>query len=347
MNNFLRNKFFQLIILIYLVSLTFYTFNTRSTIGKKALCPEGSSNPSQIRNVPTSTLPQNTSSSPRYLHPLHPQIPLSGGLRDPEPKLRLGSLDIGSDIIIGIPTIKRDSISYLEPTLSSIFDNMYSSEDNTKPDVRVVVFIGETDTTFIQQKFKEIGTKFSEQITQNKIEIITVPDDYYPKDWESSLHLQFGDPIERVKWRSKQNLDQIFLMMYINKLKPKYYLMLEDDITAKIGYSQKIMKIAESNEDKEWFYLSFCVLGAIGKLFRARTLPSYASFIHIFWNRKPLDWLQHDYVSSQVCSYDETHEKCLLKVKNMIKSFNPSLFQHVGKISSLKGKLQLLKDKSF
>jgi alpha-1,3-mannosylglycoprotein beta-1,4-N-acetylglucosaminyltransferase A/B len=41
-----------------------------------------------------------------------------------------------------------------------------------------------------------------------------------------------NDPPDRMRWRTKQNLDYAFSMLHIHFAKPnvKYYLQLEDDI---------------------------------------------------------------------------------------------------------------------
>lgn len=67
------------------------------------------------------------------------------------------------------------------------------------------------------------------------IEVISPRDSYYP-DFDK-LPVTLGDSHKRVKWRSKQNLDNIFLMAYAQS-KGTFYLMLEDDIIAKKNYIQ-------------------------------------------------------------------------------------------------------------
>ena len=44
-----------------------------------------------------------------------------------------------------------------------------------------------------------------------------------------------GDSPERVKWRSKQNLDYAFLMMYAQS-RGRFYVQLEDDIVTQPNY---------------------------------------------------------------------------------------------------------------
>lgn len=63
--------------------------------------------------------------------------------------------------------------------------------------------------------------------------------------------------------------------------------------------------------------MSFCQLGAIGKLFRPDILPAYASFIHIFWNKKPLDWLQVCNSSLKQSCYWELRSYILIIVNSL------------------------------
>lgn len=81
----------------------------------------------------------------------------------------------------------------------------------------------------------------------------------------NSLRLTLNDPPERVKWRTKQNLDYAFLMMYAQS-RGVYYVQLEDDILTTNGYVTKMLKFALKKEaaNVEWFILDFCQLGFIG-----------------------------------------------------------------------------------
>jgi alpha-1,3-mannosylglycoprotein beta-1,4-N-acetylglucosaminyltransferase A/B len=110
---------------------------------------------------------------------------------------------------IGIPTVKRDKQSYLLSTLDNLIVNMDDEEQN---DTMIVVFVGETDLEYVRSVAKDIQTRFPEHIENGLIEVISPPSSYYP-DW-SKLRITLNDPIERVKWRSKQNLDFSFLMAY-------------------------------------------------------------------------------------------------------------------------------------
>ena len=105
---------------------------------------------------------------------------------------------------------------------------------------------------------------------------------------------------------------------------------------------------AEYTASKQnWFVIDFCQLGFIGKFFRSSDLPILIQFFLTFFNDKPVDWLLYDIITTKVCSPDQDKKKCK-KEKNALQvQYKPSLFQHIGTHSSLKGKVQKLKDKQF
>merc|ERR1719419_100771 len=273
-------------------------------------------------------------------------IPLSGGLRDPQPEIKVGHIDKGADLIFGIPTVKREGVSYLNQTLTSLFENL---NKKSKFDVKFVVFVAESDKTILNQVISEVSKYFPAQIKNNLLQIISPSQNLYPNNWSHVISLpdHFGDPYERVKWRSKENLDMVHLLMYGYNLYSRYYVMMEDDVITQKDYVEDIMKFVEENKEKDYFYLSFCKAGSIGKLFRRKTLPKFASFIHMYYNKKPLDWLQYDFSTLDTCSYSEPCNNCRKRMKDKIIDRKPSLFQHMGRISSLKGKIQNFKDETF
>jgi len=277
--------------------------------------------------------------------PYHSERPLSGGLDNPQPYFKTGSIEKGADVVIGIPTVRRVGASYLEETLNSFFTNLNPNNDYN---IKFVVFVAETDEVYVKERIEQLSKDFSSQVESNLLEIIAPQPEFYP-NWNQSLLFPdvFGDPPSRVKWRSKENLDQIYLMMYAYNLHSDYYLMMEDDVITKRGYVDDMMEFAYENENKDYFYLSYCQLGSIGKLFKRKTLPHFCGFIHTFWNRKPLDWLQWSFAANEVCSYDEHCEVCNKKLRSRIVERRPAIFQHMGKVSSLEGKEQLLVDDSF
>nr|XP_002127140.1 alpha-1,3-mannosyl-glycoprotein 4-beta-N-acetylglucosaminyltransferase A isoform X1 [Ciona intestinalis] len=346
-----KHTVWVVILILYGLSTVYYIaltnsrnfFRLKNEVQKEIALQASKSFHGTVADVQNNVAPtQKVGSSSKYSHPLYPGFPLSGDLANPIPGFKLGHASKQTKVVIGIPTIQREGISYLHQTIDSLLKNI----EPRRNDTAIVIYIGELDTEFVRSQAREISENFPNEVEDGTLQVISPPLNFYP-DWEEVLPPSFGDPKERIKWRSKQNLDQIFLMMYIYHMHPAYYLMLEDDVLSSVGYMDSIIKHAESIESTDYFFVSFCSLGAIGKLFRARTLPSYAAFIHIFWNRKPLDWLQIDYVGTEVCSYDESQKECFARRKEYMKEYRPALFQHIGRISSLKGKQQLLKDNSF
>lgn len=135
-------------------------------------------------------------------------------------------------MVMGIPTVKRQSQSYLEPTLKSIFEHINQEEAK---DVLVILMIAEPhDFEYVKSTADTIGRSFAKQIDQGILEIIAPPAKFYP-DF-STLKQTFGDDVERVHWRSKQNLDYAFLMMYAKQRSSSYYVQLEDDILVLFKY---------------------------------------------------------------------------------------------------------------
>ena len=90
------------------------------------------------------------------------------------------------------------------------------------------------DLEYVKSTAQTIGKIFQKQIEQGLLEIISPPETFYPDFTE--LKLTFGDDMERVHWRSKQNLDYAFLMMYAKQRGSSYYVQLEDDILVRFKY---------------------------------------------------------------------------------------------------------------
>lgn len=106
--------------------------------------------------------------------------------------------------------------------------------------------------------------RFQNDLDSGLIDIISPPASFYP-DFEK-LSPTLSDPIDRVRWRSKQSLDFAFLMMY-SYPKGMFYIQLEDDILAKKNYLS-IMKdtaLTRIANKQPWFVLDFCQLGFIGE----------------------------------------------------------------------------------
>ena len=144
------------------------------------------------------------------------------------------------------------------------------------------------------------------------------------------------------RWRTKQNLDYCFLMMYAQS-KGIYYVQLEDDIIAKPNYLSTMKNFALQQPSEDWMILEFSQLGFIGKMFKSLDLSVIVEFILMFYRDKPIDWLLDHILWVKVCNPEKDEKHCDRQKANLRIRFKPSLFQHVGTHSSLAGKIQKLK----
>uniref|UniRef100_A0A8C8B5U4 MGAT4 family member D n=1 Tax=Otus sunia TaxID=257818 RepID=A0A8C8B5U4_9STRI len=251
------------------------------------------------------------------------------------PNVIFGQQRTGVSLVIGIPTVKREKQHYLINTLHSL---LYEFSEEQKNDCVIIIFVAEV--SFIAESVK---TSFPREIQSGVLEVISPPASYYPD--LSNLKQTFGDSEDRVRWRTKQNLDYSFLMLYA-KPKGTFYLQLEDDIIAKPDYIQRIKTFA-AKQSQDWMILEFSQLGFIGKLFKSEDLPLIVDFFLMFYKDKPIDWLIDHLLWVKVCNPEKDAVHCEKEKAKLRIRAKPSLFQHVGTYSSLAGKIQNLKDKDF
>uniref|UniRef100_A0A673NP30 Alpha-1,3-mannosyl-glycoprotein 4-beta-N-acetylglucosaminyltransferase B-like n=1 Tax=Sinocyclocheilus rhinocerous TaxID=307959 RepID=A0A673NP30_9TELE len=238
-----------------------------------------------------------------------------------QPAVHIGQGRTGVSIVMGVPSVKREVHSYLTDTLSSLMSELK---------------YGEWIHFFMRM--------YPVEIQSGLLEIISPSIHFYP-DF-SHLKESFGDPKERVRWRTKQNLDYCFLMMYA-QTKGTYYIQLEDDIVARPNYFTTMKNFALQQPSEEWMILEFSQLGFIGKMFKSLDLPLIVEFMLMFYKDKPIDWLLDHIMWVKVCNPEKDAKHCDRQKANLRIRFKPSLFQHVGTHSSLAGKIQKLKDKDF
>ncbi|XP_041114825.1 alpha-1,3-mannosyl-glycoprotein 4-beta-N-acetylglucosaminyltransferase A [Polyodon spathula] len=268
-----------------------------------------------------------------------PHLLNSEGSLQPAVKVGLGRTKVS--IVMGIPTVKRKVKSYLAETLHSLINKLSPEE---KLDCVIIVFVGETDIDYVHSVVESLEKEFSTEINSGLLEVISPPASYYPD--LTSLKETFGDTKERVRWRTKQNLDYSFLMMYaLNK--GTYYVQLEDDIVAKPNYFITMKNFALQLSSEDWMILEFSQLGFIGKMFQAPDLNLIVEFIFMFYKEKPIDWLLDHILWVKACSPEKDAKHCERQKSSLRVRFRPSLFQHVGLHSSLAGKIQKLTDKDF
>uniref|UniRef100_A0A8D3BVT9 Alpha-1,3-mannosyl-glycoprotein 4-beta-N-acetylglucosaminyltransferase B n=1 Tax=Scophthalmus maximus TaxID=52904 RepID=A0A8D3BVT9_SCOMX len=258
-----------------------------------------------------------------------------------QPAVHLGQGRTGVSIVMGVPSVKREVHSYLTDTLSSLMSELSAAE---KDDCVIVVLIAEADQQYAGSVADNLKLLFPAEIQSGLLEVVSPSVHFYP-DF-SRLRESFGDPKERVRWRTKQNLDYCFLMMYA-QTKGTYYVQLEDDIVARPNFFTTMKNFALQQPSEEWMILEFSQLGFIGKMFKSSDLSLIVEFMLMFYKDKPIDWLLDHIMWVKVCNPEKDAKHCDRQKANLRIRFKPSLFQHVGTHSSLAGKIQKLKDKDF
>ena len=160
----------------------------------------------------------------------------------------------------------------------------------------------------------------------------------------------WNDEEQRVRWRAKQSLDFAFLMEYCRYF-GEFYVQMEDDIAVSPRYlTDMVWWLREYFYRRgDWLTLSYYTsesykdrqeyspkqfYGFIGHLIRTEDLGKLAAFIRKNYDESPVDWLMADYIMKVVPT-------------RKLYAHSPSLFQHVGLISSLQGKMQLLRAANF
>ncbi|XP_058654550.1 alpha-1,3-mannosyl-glycoprotein 4-beta-N-acetylglucosaminyltransferase B-like isoform X4 [Onychostoma macrolepis] len=220
-----------------------------------------------------------------------------------KPIVHLGQRRTGVSLVFGVPTVHRQKQSYLVNTLQSLLYDLSTAE---RKDIVIVVFVAETNATFVNAVAQSVQTNLPDAVSSGVIEVISPSPHYYPD--LSNLKETFGDPKERVRWRTKQNLDYSFLMLYAQS-KGAYYVQLEDDIVAKQGFFESMKKYIEQVLSEEWLFLEFSQLGFIGKLFRTSDLPMIVEFFLMFHKDKPIDWLLDHILWVKVCNPEKDLDK--------------------------------------
>ncbi|XP_035672330.1 alpha-1,6-mannosyl-glycoprotein 4-beta-N-acetylglucosaminyltransferase-like [Branchiostoma floridae] len=250
------------------------------------------------------------------------------GLVDPEatrvwgkPRKTKGFLSIG------IPTVQREiNTNYLDITLNSLIEHTSKSDQEQ---VTIVILLADLDNDYNRKLSLDIYRNYSLYLNSGFMQVVQAPKHFYPP--LEGLKQNFNDTQERVKWRSKQCVDFSFLFSYCRDLS-EFYLQLEDDVISSEKYLTGIRDFINS-QTSAWTMLEFSELGFIGKLFKSSDLQRLADFIMLFYQEMPVDYLIRYFIQLL------PHQKSFLHL--------PSLFQHIGKHSSLSGKEQNLVDSFF
>jgi alpha-1,3-mannosylglycoprotein beta-1,4-N-acetylglucosaminyltransferase A/B len=86
---------------------------------------------------------------------------------------------MGVDLVIGIPTIKREKEDYLPTTLQSLFENM-NLEESKK--CLVIIYIGDINETIVMKTINLIQTEFGVQLDNGLLEIVAPDPNFFPNN---------------------------------------------------------------------------------------------------------------------------------------------------------------------
>ncbi|XP_063062341.1 alpha-1,3-mannosyl-glycoprotein 4-beta-N-acetylglucosaminyltransferase C [Engraulis encrasicolus] len=265
--------------------------------------------------------------SERYLHTFKDLTNFTGSINVTYGYLAGNPLPRKKYLTIGLSSVKRRRGNYLAETIRSIFEQSSFEE---LAELLVVVHLAEADLAWCEALVNEISRRFAHHIIAGRLLIIHAPEEFYPP--LDGLKRNYNDPDDRVRFRSKQNVDYAFLLNFCSNLST-YYMMLEDDVRCSKNFLSALKKVISSREGSYWVTLEFSKLGYIGKLYHSRDLPRLAAFLLMFYQEMPCDWLL-------------IHFRGLLAQREPIR-FKPSLFQHMGYYSSYRGAENKLKDDDF
>ena len=133
-------------------------------------------------------------------------------------------------VIFGIPTVARQSEFYLFKTLFSLKKHLKKSEESQ---CQFVIQISEVNESKALQMIDTLNKTFHSDIQEGLIEVILIDTLYYPT---ISTVSKTKESAERVYWRTKQNLDLIYLMWFCSQRKKStFYVQLEDDIITRVS----------------------------------------------------------------------------------------------------------------
>ncbi|XP_046859241.1 alpha-1,6-mannosyl-glycoprotein 4-beta-N-acetylglucosaminyltransferase-like [Xenia sp. Carnegie-2017] len=230
------------------------------------------------------------------------------------------------DIVIGIPTVKRQSEEYLTSTLRQLVNFLNTDE---RKRCHIVVFTANFDGDGNERTAEFINQQFANEVELGLIQVIKPDKSFYPtlKD----LPLLWKDKPDRVFWRSKQCIDYALLFLYCRNL-GKYYLQLEDDVSISPSYFREMKNFIVARGSTRWSTLQFGPGGFIGMLFRTVDLDRLALFVKMYYWVFPVDLLFRH--------FNDIH----LFGNSPRDVYSPPCFIHLGKQSSLKGQTRKVDD---
>ncbi|EYB85190.1 hypothetical protein Y032_0303g1900 [Ancylostoma ceylanicum] len=267
----------------------------------------------------------------------------SVNLTDLAPVMLTPTIQRWKRLVFGIPVVMRNT-NYIEETLASLFKHLTPSASDQV--LFVVMFATpNTNTAAFKKLSYSLISNYANEIEEGLLEVAVIPSKWYESQ-PAFITPTFNDSSQRMQWRLKQNLDYFYLMNY-GRQKAEYYMQLEDDVATTPKYAQTVLNYLQLKEGRPWFSMHFSTLGFIGKLFRSEDVKIITNAILSYYKYKPVDWIFLDVEYSITCSPEYRKEQCIRARDASRVMVSPPQFQHIGKLSSLGGKKQKLKERFF
>ena len=183
-----------------------------------------------------------------------------------------------------------------------------------------MILLADLQETTKSTRRRELFKTFDKYIEQGFLTVIEAYPEYYPD--LNNIKEKYGDSVQRRAWRSKQNVDNSFLMCYCKDFS-HYYIHLEDDVKSSPSFVSKLQDFLTQTNRTDWPRLNVAVKGGVAKVYHSKDLENMASYFYLMYNEMPIDWLMVRWINFK---YHAHYEK---------EPFLASLFQHVGVQSSL------------
>lgn len=174
---------------------------------------------------------------------------------------------------------------------------------------------------------RQLLKTFGKYIEQGFLTVIEAYPEYYPE--LNNIKEKYGDSSERRAWRSKENVDNSFVMCYCKDL-GHYYIHLEDDVKSSPSFFPKLRDFITTETDTDWPSLNVAVRGSVAKVYHSQDLEKIASYFYLMYDEMPIDWLMYQWTKIKYPKIEYRYEK---------EPFLASLFEHTGVQSSLAEKV--------
>lgn len=159
-------------------------------------------------------------------------------------------------LAVGIATVKRGSTNHPQSTLLQTLRSLLSKiKPEHEADVKVFAFNLQVPRSDHDQ-WEAAKVEFSAQAERGVVTFVDPNIEYGDLLNPTTINRTHGDTIERVLWRSKENLDFAYIYEYCSYY-GAYVLFLEDDVAASERFVPRIIQKVNSpplSEDDWAFY---------------------------------------------------------------------------------------------